>query len=83
MRGWSTYLLTCRKVRLVSSLIKTSAVYTLQMFLCFTLSKQGSSYFICGHWEPAKQHSKGWLEASILLPAEWSLALLMEHLACI
>lgn len=54
----------------MAAIIKTSAVCTLQLFLCFTLSKQWSSYLICGHREPAKKHSKGWLEALILLPVE-------------
>ena len=57
--GWSMHTLTCRKVRLMSSVIKTCAVYTLQLFLCFTLSKRWSSYLICGHREPAKKAQQG------------------------
>lgn len=57
-------------------------VHTLRLFLCFTPSEQWSSHFICGHWEPAKKHSTGWSEALIPLPVGWSLALLIQHLAC-
>lgn len=74
--------LTCRKVRLMASIIKISAVHTLQLFLCFILSERWSSYFICGHQEPAKKHSMGWSEALIPLPVEWSLGLLIQLLAC-
>lgn len=44
---------------LTSSMTKTSAaVHTLRLLLCLTPSNQRSPHIICGHWEPAKKHSK-------------------------
>jgi len=71
-----------RGCRLLCSIIMSSVVRTRLLGLLFTLAKWWSSYFSCGHREFKKQkHSKGWLDASSLLPVEQSLALVTEHLA--